>query len=215
MSWVIKNEHSGPVIIHDLNVTFQGNQIRDLDIIGRENVERSNDLKILFNQSHLRQIRKDAHSSSVDPKVIEQLNAAVAKVSEVSVKAAADQAAHAKQMNDIQAENESLKKSVAENTELTNKVLMEVQAFVQKSPVDAKTFAEAIRNAMAERTALAERREDLANSDISEAEIKVQDKILALKDKKLEKNLDNLGKTVSGSSADVKESLDALDALGI
>ena len=216
MSWIIKNEHGGPVIIHDLSVTFQGNQIRDLDIIGRENVERSNDLKVLFNMHHLRQIRKDAHSSnSVDPKVIEQLNAAVVKVSEVSLKAASDQAAHAKQMEEIKAENEGLKKGMAENTELTNKVLEEVRAFAQKFPTEVKTFAEAMRNAVAERQAIAQVRDNLANTGTSEAEIKVQDKILALKDKKLEKNLNNLGKTVSSPSTDVKDALDAMDALGI
>jgi hypothetical protein len=216
MGWIIKNKHAGPVEVRDLCLWFQGGQIRDLDIIGRENVERSNDLKILMNQHFLEQIRKDGHSStSIDPKTVEQLNAAVAKVSEVSVKAAADQAAHAKQMGDIQAENAGLKKSMAEQAELTNKVLSEVQEFAKKFPADIKTFSEAMRNIVAERQAISEKREELAEAGVSEAEIKVADRILSLKDKKLEKNLENLGKTVSGSAADVKGALDAMDELGL
>ena len=217
MGWIIKNRHAGPVEIRDLSVWFQGLQIRDLDIIGRENVERSNDLKLLFNKGFLEQIRKDAHSSanSIDPKSIEQLNAAVARVSEVSARAAADQAAHAKQMGAIQTENENLKKSMAEQAVLTNTVLSEVREFAKKFPADVKTFSEAMRNIVAERSAIAEKREELADAGVSEAEIKVADRILSLKDKKLEKNLENLGKTVSGSAADVKGALDAMDELGI
>ena len=216
MGWIIKNRHAGPVEVRDLSLWFQGLQIRDLDIIGRENVERSNDLKILMNQHFLEQIRKDAHvSGAIDPKTVEQLNAAVAKVSEVSNKAAADQAAHAKQMGDIQAENANLKKSMAEQATLTNTVLNEVREFAKKFPADIKTFSEAMRNIVAERQAISEKREELAEAGVSEAEIKVADRILALKDKKLEKNLENLGKTVSGSAADVKGALDAMDELGI
>ena len=216
MSWIIKNRHAGPVEVRDLSLWFQGLQIRDLDLIGRENVERSNDLKILMNQHFLEQIRKDAHTTgNIDPKTIENLNAAVAKVEEVSNKAAADQAAHAKQMGDIQAENEGLKKSMAEQATLTNTVLNEVREFAKKFPADIKTFSEAMRNIVAERAVIAEKREELAEAGVSEAEIKVADKILSLKDKKLEKNLENLGKTVSGSAADVKGALDAMDELGI
>ena len=216
MSWIIKNRHAGPVEVRDLSLWFQGLQIRDLDIIGRENVERSSDLKLLFNKGFLEQIRKDAHvSGNVDPKVVEHLNAAVAKVEEVSNKAAADQAAHARQMGDIQAENANLKKSMAEQAVLTNKVLEEVRAFAGKFPADAATFAEAMRNIVAERATIAEKREELAEAGVSDAEIKVADRILALKDKKLEKNLENLGKTVSGSASDVKGALDAMDELGI
>ena len=55
----------------------------------------------------------------------------------------------------------------------------------------------------------------MESSGDSESEIKARSRILDLKDKKLEKNASDIGKSITKSADDIDDTLDALDALGL
>lgn len=201
MAWIIKNSTAGTIIISDLNVTFGPHQIRDMDLVGRENAERSVELKtMLLPGAPLKQIKKDDFSE--DNKVSQQLTEMKVKVSEATMLA-----------HQLQQKNDELQAKVDANTELTSKVLQEIQAFSEKFPLQFKVYAEALRNIHTEKAEIGEKREALVESGASEAEIKLQERMLALKEKKLERNGQAIGKTMSESAEDVQETLDALDQI--
>jgi hypothetical protein len=213
MAWIIRNETGGIFSVTDLNITFHPHQIRDMDLLGRENAEKSVQLKQLLNGQTLKEIKKDFVPGCVDPQTVDRMEKAAEKFSVAAENAQKVQEAQNQRIADLQVKNEELTKKLDESTATTNKVLEEFRAFAEKFPVQVKNIADAMRNISSERQDIAKQRDEMAGA--SDPEIKIQDRILALKDKKLEKNLDNLGKTISGPSTDVNDALKALDELGI
>ncbi len=201
MAWLIQSNSEGPVIIADIGLTFTARQIKNVDLIGRHNAEQSNELKLMLAKGFLKEIRKDASEEPLDPKIVQQFNATVQ--------------AQSTKINALETQNEELKKQNDDLHTKMDRVLSEVQAFATKFPIDIRTIAEAMRNAETQRGHIVQQRAELAASGESEAEIKTHDKILAMKEKKLEKNVKNLGSTISESASDYKESLDALDQLDL
>jgi chromosome segregation ATPase len=218
----------GPVILQDIGITITRGQLRDLDLIGRENAERSNDVKLALAKNYVKTVRKDAIStgSGVPQQVVDAISTAASKMDEAT-------AANTDVVKRLEERNRELEKKLAEQKAAfdaqieeqrrhneqaesnANKVLDEVRDFAKRLPIEIRTIGEAMRNIQVERAQVAEARSSLAESGHTEEEIKAQERILALKDKKLEKNFKDLGKTVSSSATDVTEALDALDELGI
>lgn len=215
MAWMIQSNAEGPVIIADIGLTFTARQIKNVDLIGRNNAEQSNDLKLMIQKGFLKEIRKDPSETTIDPKLVETLKETAAKAQEHAFAAAEQAVEQNKKMKALEDQNIALKKQNDELHSKVDTVLDEVRAFSEKFPMNIKIIAEAMRNAQAEQAQIAEARQKLPTSGESEAEIKTQDRILALKEKRLEKNVKNLGSTLSQSATDVKESLDALEKLGI
>lgn len=215
MAWLIQSNAEGPVIIADINLTFHATQIKDLDLIGRINAEKSNDLKLMLQKGFLKEIRKDKSVETIDENVVKKFNETIQYHQEIADKQAEQIKAVEKQNVELKQQNVELKQ---QNVELHSKmdvVLEEVRAFAEKFPLQIRTIAEAMRNIETERGHIAQQKESLVTSGASEAEIKMQEKILTLKDKKLEKNVKNLGSTVSHSADDFKDTLDALGQLDI
>jgi chromosome segregation ATPase len=201
VAWLIQSDSEGPVLVGDLGLIFTYKQIKNIDLIGRNNAERSADLKYLLTKKYLREIRKDASDDSPDPKLVQKLTETVQQA-----------------QTQVEAQNEQISELTRQNAELQSKmdrVLEEVKAFAKQHPIDIKAFAEAMRNAAAEKQTITAEKEKLGQEGVSEAEIKTQEKILSLKEKKLDKNLENLGKTISHSSEDYNDAIEALDKLGI
>jgi len=216
MAWMIQSNSEGPVIIADIGLTFTARQIKNVDLIGRHNAEQSNELKLMIQKGFLKEIRKDANEQAgVDANVVQQLQDSAAKAQEHAFAAAEVAAEQTVKIQNLEVQNNDLKK---QNEELNTKmdvVLEEVRSFATQFPLQVKVIAEAMRNAKAEQGQIAAVRAVLPDSGDSEQEIKVQEKILALKEKKLEKNIKSMGSTISKSATEAKESLDALDQLGI
>jgi hypothetical protein len=219
MAWVIQSISDGPVIISDLNLVLHHGQSRDLDLVGRENAERSNDVKLLLLKGFIKEIRKDVavlqSSGKVDTQAIVQMAQIVGEAAaSAATQANADtvQKLHDKIDAQDQKMNVQSEKSDAV-LEKAEAILAEVRNLVEKDPLGIRNLKKTLENIKIERAVIAEKREDLAES--STADVAAHDKILKLKDKKLEKNYQNLGKTVSKSSDDVDETLKAMDELGI
>jgi chromosome segregation ATPase len=211
----------GPVELSDLGIVLTKScPRRDLDLIGRENAERSNDIKIALAKGWIKTIRKDASAremGSVNPQVVQQLQEATRKVSE----ATANQAEVLKQledrnrkMEDLEERNRKLEQSLQEQKGKQDEILAEVRAFAGQFPLGIQTIKDAMKNAQAERTVIAAEKEKMSAAD-TDADLKAQARILEAKDKKLEKNIDHLGKTVSKSAEDMKDVMDAMDELNI
>jgi len=208
MAWLIQSDSPGPVLVQDMGLTFTYKQIKNVDLIGRHNAEQSRDLRYLLDKKFLVEIRKDASEETLDPKTVKQLKDTIQQAQEVVQ-------TQSNKINSLEEQNNALKQ---QNNELHSKmdiVLNEVKAFSERFPLEIRTISEAIRNAESERVSIAKERKALPKSGESDAEIKLHDKILALKEKKLEKNVKDLGKTVSESASDYKDTLDALDKLNL
>ena len=221
MAWEIVSTMAGPVELSDLGIILTKScPRRDLDLIGRENAERSNDVRLALAKGWIRTIRKDATSrevGGVSPQVVQELQEATKRVNEAAqahadvVKQLDDRNARLEELED---RNKKLEQSLQEQKGKQEEILAEVRAFAGTFPLGIKTIKEAMKNAQVERAAIASEKEKLSEAD-SEADLKATVKIMAAKDKKLEKNLDKMGKTVSGSAEDVKDVLDAMDALDL
>ena len=94
-------------------------------------------------------------------------------------------------------------------------ILSEIREIKQTQPNEFKAILETLKNIPAERAALAQQREELRRSELPEADLRAQERILELKDKKLQKNYDELGKTISKSAKDMDEAVDALDQIDL
>lgn len=212
MAWVVQNMHPGPLEVRDLNLIFSGNQIRDLDIVGRENAERSNDIKYLMSKEYIRQIRKDPGPPPANMSGVQQVVEQASKASQEAKIAAESLAAKLskeneelrKQMGDMES---AQKLAAEEGSKKMDQVLELVRAFAQAHPAEARAAAQAMRNIKEEEKAL--------DDQASKAEIEAHSKILEMKKKQLRQNMDNLGKTVSQSSGDHQEALDAMDQLDL
>lgn len=206
MAWIIQSDAQGPVIINDIGITLTHRQIRDLDLIGREQAERSIDLKLVIQKGFVKEIKKDPYvPTQVASEAIKRINESMEKHAEASNQ----------RIQKLEDAHDNLSKKVEENTKLVSTVLDEVRQFSEKRPLDIKVIAEAMRNILSERGSIAVQKQDVQESGLSDAEIKAKHRILELQDKKLEKNLKNLGDTISHTGSDLKESLDALDQLDI
>lgn len=220
MAWIIKSNTEGPVIINDLGIILTKGQMKDLDSLGRETAERSNDVKILMNRKPplIVEISKDpvASHTAVPPQVMAELASSTAKLTEAVTTVQQQQNVITEQAATIN----QMKEDMKEQGSKTDQILAALKQFSQDYPVEIRTIKKAMENIQTERIHIAERREELKSSDeISEGEIRTQERILANKDKKLEKNLMDLGKSVTKNSVqdakDVSDALDELDALDI
>lgn len=217
MAWIVQSVSEGPVCITDVGITMTKGQLRDLDMIGRDNAERSNDIKVLMLKGFIRTVRKDAAPSSVatpDPKIMEQLKAA----SEMAAKA--NEALNAANANNIALQQQLVeqKQKTDEAVDLAKKVLEEVRAFAKSDPLGVRTIKEALENIKTEKIQVVQQiaeTEAKVKENVSDRELKAHEQILKAKEKKLDKNFKDLGHTVSKSSDSVEDLLDTLDKEGI
>lgn len=226
MAWIIKSSHDGPVIINDLGIMLNRGQMKDLDLLGRDAAERSNDVKVLLAKKLIIELKKDAVTPATAPS-----NAAAMESLAASVKQASDAMAQTQAQNEtIAKQNDKINELSTQLTEQkiltqevisnTAKIVEAVNKFATDFPVEVRTIKKAMENIKVERGNISETRQEMATgNDVTEAEIKAQERILANKDKKLEKNLLDLGKSVTKNAVekaeDVDSALDAMDELGI
>ena len=221
MAWLLQSTTDGTVIISDINVIFGPKQIRNMDLIGRRNAEASHHLKQLIADGTLHEVRKDPAEDAIDPKLVQQLQATV-QASQATVQAqtqviqtlqTSNEEAK-KQNEEVKKQNDDLKVQNEEIKAQNQTILEEIQKFANQRPLDVKTYADAMRNILAEHGSVVTERAAPAHEH-SDAEMKTHDRILKKKQEKLEKNLQNIGNTVAHPGADVKEAIDALDQLGL
>lgn len=226
MSWIVMNAGEGPLIINELGINLTGKQHFDLDMIGRVNAERSNEVKLALQKGWLKQVRKDASAegSAITPAALNDIKTSVA--ASVSASVAAGQQSLEAELAKTRLELEAAKKRQAEmQAEMLQKhdqasvrqdlILAELQKLSQMQPAFVETVKKAMSNIKIEQATIAHQREEIKESGASPEEIKAQEKILALKDKKLEKNYQDIGKSLSKNASNVDEALDALDELGV
>jgi len=229
MAWIIQSISQGPIVINDLGIMLTFNQTRDIDLVGRENSERSNDIKYFLAKGMIKTIRKDAYSSDkLDPALVqeiknnsEEIKTATANLSKIE--GSVDQAFQAAQMAQaavvkMTGDIEEQKKQNEAILETNKKVLDVVMKFAEDHPVEIRKMKEAIENIKIERTIISGKQEALQqNTEMSDAEIKTQEKIMGLKDKRLEKNIKEIGKKIvkSDDSKDITDAISELEDLGI
>lgn len=211
MSWIVMNAGQGPLCINELGINLTGKQHFDLDMIGRANAERSNEVKLALQKGWLQTVRKDAYAEGNNVS-----SQAIAALQEATVKIAENVATKQDQFEQkIQAELQAQKQKTDQMLSKQDQILEEVRALFMENPVVVKTIKEALQNIKIERSEITEKRKELVETSHTKEEIEAQEKIFALKDKQLEKNYKDLGKTLSKKDTSIDESLDALDALGI
>jgi len=233
MAWIVQSASEGPIVITDMGITLTKNQVRDLDIIGRQNAERSTDIQYLLQKGFIRTIRKDASPSmtpEVDPKIMadlklasEQITAAAAMSEEQAKAAKALQEQNLRLQAQLEEQKKQLDEGKKQSGEIAGKqdqILAEIKAFAQRDPLGIKAIKEALENIKAEKLVVVERRAEIAKEikaadEVTERELKTQDNILKLKESKLDRNFEDLGKTVSQKAESVQESINALDEMGI
>lgn len=229
MAWIIQSVAQGPIVINDLGIMLTFNQTRDIDLIGRENAERSNDIKYFLSKGMIKTIRKDTFvSDKIDPALVqeiknnsEEIKTATANLSKIE--GSIDQAFQAAQMAQeavvkMNGELEDQKKQNQAILLANQQVLEIVKKFAEDHPVEIRKMKEAIDNIKIERVEISEKKEALHEMpDMSEDEIKTQEKILNLKDKRLEKNIKEIGKKIvkSEDSQDINNAINELDDMGI
>jgi len=221
MSWIVQNMCEGPLCITDVGITMNGKgQLRDLDLIGRDNSERSNDIKVLLLKGFIRTVRKDAAPPAVsmapDPKLMEQLKTTV----EMATKANEALIAASQQNTALQQQLDDQRKQNSETMDLARKILEEVRGFANENPLGIRTIKEALENIKAEKVHVAQQIEAVeaaraSDQAMSDGELQAHEQILRAKEKKMEKNFKDLGKTVSKSSESVDDILDTMDKEGI
>lgn len=223
MSWMIQSMNEGPIILSDVGITMTRGQIRDLDLIGRENAERSNDIKLALMKGWIKELRKDAHSASgIDPKIVQQMQEAASKANHVAEQLEQVTADQKQTIGKLEESNKRLgeeleaqKATTAEVLSNTKQLMTKMQEMIDQDPLRMRAIKEAIANIKVEQVAVSKEQKELAASGDSEAEIKAREKILQMKEKKLKKNYDDIGRTMTDDSSQIDEALDALDSLGI
>jgi DNA repair exonuclease SbcCD ATPase subunit len=212
----------GPVILSDVGMTFTRGQIRDLDLIGRENAEKSNDIKLALMKGWVKELRKDPRSSSsgLDPKVVQDMQDATAKTNQVAAKLEQVAADQKQAIGKLEESNkrleEELKAQKEQNAAVlsnTERLMVKMQEMIDQDPLRMKAIKEALENIQVERADIASQRDALSGD--SETEIKASEKILQMRDKKLQKNYEGLGKTIIQTPDSIQDALDAMDTLGI
>lgn len=235
MVWIIQSQSEGPVIISDLNIVLHMRQSVDVDLVGREIAEKSNDLKLMLLKNFVKEIRKEP-MPEVRPRgddgPVFRLHEAAERV-EQAARAIESRTPGGEQLAKVEGRTEELARRVEEQTKKVEEqtsvlrevvkdvkdkheaVLAEVRAIFEKDPLGVKVIKEALENIVAERAVIAEKKVELRGSGMSDAEIAAHEKILNIKDRKLEKNSENLGKSVSKSATEVQDALDAFDEIGL
>jgi len=215
VAWIVQNTSNSIVCIDDLGIVLQRGQTRDLDLIGRDNVERSRNLKNAISGGLLTEIKKDVVSpagSGVDQQMVDSMK----KTTEQAVAAATAaqdavkvQAETIKNQNQVMAEqSEALKNTTA--------ALDKMRGLFERFPEEMRAIKDAMTNIKIERTVIAEKQAAPLTDGMSEAELKTQEKILKKRDAALEKNYQQLGETITKKvDADLGDALDAMDQLGI
>ena len=229
MAWIIQSASPGPIVINDLGIMLTFNQTRDIDLIGRENAERSNDIKYFLAKEMIKTIRKDAYvSDKLDPALVQQIKTNSEEIKTAAsnlskIEGSVNQAFQAAQMAQeaVVKMNDELDEQKKQNEailETNKKVLDVVMKFAEDHPVEIRKIKEALENIKIERTVISEKQQALEQStEMSDAEIKTQEKILGLKDKRLEKNITEIGKKIvkSEDSKDISDAISGLEDLGI
>lgn len=221
----------GPLNIADMGLAFMKGQIRDLDLVGRENAERSSDIKLALMKGWLRELEKgpSASPAGLDPAVVDNLAQAAQKASDMAAQASETVAAQSNMISRLEETNSRLEAQLtkyeedsrlkerqqAELLEKTQRILEEVRAYNERDPLTLRTIKEALRNIQAEKKEVRARMDGLESDGTSDGEMEAHQKILSLKEKTLDKNLEDLGKSVSKEANSVEDALDALDELGI
>jgi hypothetical protein len=223
--WIIQSVHAGPVFLNDVGIMLTHGATRDLDLIGRENAERSNDVRIALGQRPplIKTIKKDpAPSSTIDAGTIGKITSAAQKIQDAASTQSELISTLQAQLKDQIARNEALEKMIAAQSaqtqqvlDNTNQVLEQVKAFAEKHPMEIRSLKETLLNIRAEKKAVQEQLDNLPSQGLSDDELKTQERILKRKQERLEKNAQSIGKTISSSASDVESELDALDELGI
>lgn len=219
MPWVIRSECAGPVVVNDINLTFTKGQVRDVDLYGgRENAERSNDLKMLVMKGFLKEVHKD----NLPTKVAGDLGKIVEVVADVHKSVNDAATTNSENLGRIAAAQAEMRRELAQHkaemVDMHQKVLDEIRAFADKHPLQTQTIVQAIRNIVTERGVIAEKMASIKDEipGVSDADIRAEERMLAIRDRKLEKNLKNIGKSVSESSnGDIADSLKELEGLDL
>lgn len=219
MTWTIQSVSEGPVIIQDLNIILHKNQMKDLDLaVGRQTAERSNDLKVLFNLKHIETRKKDeVIDTTIDPKILTTLTESANKANEAANNAMAANQANMETIHKLEEQVKIANEQNAEMGKKMDRVLDAVAKFAESHPIDIRVMKEAMENIAAERQQIAIKKELVQNEENSDSEVALQTKILNIKDKKLEKNYNDIGKSIVKNieDANVEDSLNAMDELGI
>lgn len=221
----------GPLNIADMGLAFMKGQIRDLDLVGRENAERSSDIKLALMKGWIRELEKgpSASPAGLDPAVVDNLAQAAQKASDMAAQASETVAAQSNMISRLEETNSRLEAQLtkyeedsrlkerqqAELLEKTQRILEEVRAYNERDPLTLRTIKEALRNIQAEKKEVRARMDGLESDGTSDGEMEAHQKILSLKEKTLDKNFEDLGKSVSKEANSVEDALDALDELGI
>lgn len=230
MAWIIQNLSGGPVIINDLNITLIRAQMKDLDLLGREIAERSNDVKILIANQIIATIRKDPYTPAgqLDPKIVDDLKqtaeAAKLAAQEQSKINQEQQAQILKQnafleeqktkMDELTKQSQEQQKLLADSAQREQRIIDEVKAYFDKDPLGVRKIKEALDNIKIEKAqVIAEQK--APHPEMSERELEAHNKILERRVGKLDRNYNDLGKTVSAEAEDMDEVMDAMDDLGI
>jgi len=214
MAWIIQNTSNSIVCIDDLGIVLQRGQTRDVDLLGRDTAEKSKYLKNAISAGLLTEVKKDAPpqtAAAIDTKIVDDMK----KTTEQAVAAAtAAQAAVQAQATTIQKQNDIIQQQ-ADTLKNTASVLEKVKILAEQFPMEMKAFRESMANIKVERAQIAEEKKFITDGT-SEAEMKAHEKILKKRDAALEKNYEQLGQTITKKvDADLNETLDALDELGI
>jgi hypothetical protein len=210
----------GPVILADMQLSFTKGQIRDLDIIGREHAEKSNDIKIAFNKGWIAELSKDPSPVSEDVQASIRVAAEnIAGRAEEAIAANADVISRLEEQNKklvSQLEKQSFQEvKQAEILDKTTRILSEIKSFADRDPILLRTLKEALGNISAERRHIKEQSDEIKSSGDSDAEIEAHERILRLKDNKLKKNFEDIGKSISKDADSVEDTLSQMDELGI
>ena len=225
MAWIIHCEMEGLLCLSDIGATLRKGQQWDLDVIGRENAERSSDVKVALNKGWIREVRKDdapAVSGTIDPELVSKIETATKESSEAArvqtdaIKELKDQTAEqAKTISDLKDINSRLESKLQEQDDKQDEILSKLKAFAESFPLEVRHLKETLQNIKVERSHIAEERESMVSSEQSDEELAARERILNIRDKKLEKNAKEIGNKLSKEIDDVDDALDALDNLGI
>lgn len=215
MAWIIQNTSNSIVCLDDLGITLQRGQTRDVDLLGRENAEKSRSLKNAISSNLLTEVKKDAYNppgSAIDTKIVDDMK----KTTEQALAAAttAQQVVQA-QASTIQKQGDIIEQQATALKD-TASVLDKVRELAERFPQEMKAVREAMSNIKVERAQIAQQMERPLTDGTSESELKTHERILKKKDAALEKNYEQLGQTITKKvDAELDETLDALDELGI
>lgn len=226
MTWIIQNNMPGPLQINDLGLNMISKQTFDLDVIGRVQAERSNELKVALQKQWVISLKKTADpvspSNNMTHEAAAAISAAAEKFSGQAAKVEEQTASLRNELKQTQTQLTEARQELAENKATTDSILKgqelikaQVQAFADSQPLLIRTIKETLENITVERGAIAEKREAIKESGMDADEMKANERILALKDKTLEKNYNKLGKTVSKDADNVNDIMDAMDDVGI